>query len=282
MKSQILDNTAVIKIGTDVITTPTGLLDRRRIGQLVDQFMKIRQRFDRLLIVTSGAMGAGRAAYHRTKQPDETVAEKQKYSAVGQVPLMDAYNYFIQKEGLLCSQHLLTRLDFTSRKNYENTRRAFREILEDSVPTIPIINENDTVATEELMFGDNDKLAGYVTRMMRARLLILLTTKKGLLADVDRPESLISHVDPLTDDWGRHIRHGEMSPNGTGGMPGKCCAASKVARRGSYAVIADCKEDGVLQRMILAGERKGTLFSRDGEEESWAKIHRVQHSGMGN
>jgi glutamate 5-kinase len=169
-------------------------------------------------------------------------------------------------------------MDFTSRKHYENTRRALREILEEPVTTIPIINENDTVATEELTFGDNDKLAGYVARMMRARLLVLLTTKKGLLADVDKPESLIRHIDPWKDDWSQYIRK-ETTPNGTGGMGGKCCAAAKVARHRSYAVIADGTERQVLKHMILEKKRMGTLFSLDGEEEPWAKIHQIQHPG---
>lgn len=279
MAHHILDNTAVIKIGTKVITTPAGHLDRQRIGQLVDQFMKIRQRFSRLLIVTSGAMGAGRAAYHRERKPDETVAQKQKYAAVGQGPLVDAYGYFLQKEGALCGQLLLTRDVFQSAKRLQNTRDTLREMLAESVMTLPIINENDTVATEELTFGDNDQLAGYVTRMMRARLLVLLTGEKGLLREIGNPASRVPFVNPLEDDWQQHILR-ETSANGTGGMESKCCVASKVARRGPYAVIADGGEDRVLERMILGEERLGTLFSTDGEDESWVRIHHACAPGQ--
>ncbi len=258
--NQLRDDTGVIKIGTDVITTSEGHLDRQRMRQIVDGIMRIRQSVSRILVVTSGAMAAGRAEMRQNRRADETVAERQMYASVGQGPLMNAYLHFFQNEGVLCGQVLLTPADFNITKPpypYKNVRNTLEQMLLHGV--IPVINENDTVATDELTIGDNDRLAGSIARMMQARMLILLTSVNGLLRNIDDSQSVIPSINPATDNYEQYLQSG-TSGNGTGGMKSKCNVAAEHAKMGGMAYIANGKNDAVLRSMGNDGVQ-GTRFS---------------------
>ena len=257
---QLRDDTGVIKIGTDVITTSEGHLDRQRMRQIVDGIMRIRQSVSRSLVVTSGAMAAGRAEMRQSRRADETVSERQMYASVGQGPLMNAYRHFFLNEGVVCGQVLLTPADFNITKPpypYKNVSNTLEEMLLHDV--LPVINENDTVATVELTIGDNDRLAASIARMMQARILILLTSVNGLLRTVEDPESVIPKVNPVTDNFEQYL-HSGTSGNGTGGMKSKCNVAAEHAKMGGEAYIANGKNDQVLRRMGSEGI-SGTHFS---------------------
>lgn len=253
---------AVVKIGTRVITRKTGRPDALYMKRIVRQVAALRHQGYEMVIVTSGAVGAGMEALGLTTRPTE-VADLQMCAAVGQARLMTQYETFFAKEKLHVGQMLLTHDDFQHRVRCGNTRRTLEHLLRHGV--IPIINENDVVADEELKgdfsFGDNDYLASLVVKLVRADLLILLTTVDGLLAPNGRNGTMrrVPCVEKLGPDIFKLVTPANANTLSKGGMDSKLTAAQAATKAGCSVVIANGRKTNVLTG-ILSGEDIGTLI----------------------
>ncbi|MDI6776612.1 MAG: glutamate 5-kinase [Syntrophales bacterium] len=259
IRKDILANVkkVLIKIGSAVLTGKNGL-DLNIIEQLVDEIAELKKKGYQVVIVTSGAIASGK---HRMGIRGElkSIPQKQAAAAVGQGRLMRVYSNAFGKHGLFVAQILLTMSDLTDRKRFLNIRNTLSTIMEWGV--IAIINENDTVAVDEIKFGDNDHLAAMITNIIGAHLLINLTSTEGLY-DRNPAKSenakLISLVEEITEEI-EAAATDEATSMGIGGMRSKVLAAKKVTVSGIPCIIAPGKRKGVLQD-IFAGKEIGTLF----------------------
>ena len=251
----------VVKIGSRVIVSKSGRPDTARIRALVEQVAALRSGGYEVVIVSSGAIAAGMEALDIAKRPT-AVPDLQMCAAVGQGRLMACYAELFAKRKLITGQILLTHADFDSKIRLANMRRTMDHMLARGV--VPIINENDAVADEEvkayLSFGDNDHLASLVSRQTRADLLVLLSTVDGLRAFSESGASRrIPFVETINREILRLVRAPDAGGLSKGGMDSKLRAASVCMKSGCNVVIADGKKKNVLPR-ILAGEDEGTLF----------------------
>jgi len=248
----------VIKIGSQVLTSGDPDLDRSLVSALAGQVADARRNGLEVLIVTSGAIAAGRGALGLTDRP-KTIPQKQAAAAIGQSRLMRAYEDAFASHGIHVGQLLLTRGDLADRTRYLNARATLETLLECGV--VPVVNENDTVVVEEIKFGDNDNLSALVTSLVDAGLLIILTDIDGLY-DADPRSNPEARLIPLVKSITRELEKaagGSGSTVGTGGMATKLAAAKKAGKSGAATVIANGTLPGVVSR-VLAGEPCGTLF----------------------
>ncbi len=220
----------VIKIGTNVIAREDGLLDLTNISHLVDQIAAIKQGGSDVILVSSGAVGAGRSLFE-VPEGMSRVVRRQVLSAIGQIRLMEIYRQLFANHGLFCAQVLATKEDFQGRTHYINMKNCFQALLRDKV--VPIVNENDVVSVDELMFTDNDELAGMVASMTNAQSLIILSSVDGLLsAPPGAPDSrVIPTIEPGDKQWLKVIAPSRSS-FGRGGMHTKFRIAQKAAKVG--------------------------------------------------
>ena len=244
----------VLKVGTALLTR-NGLTDRQKIRRVVTEIMRLRRAGLETILVSSGAVGAGFADLG-LDGPPRTLPRKQAAAAVGQVKLMELYGRLFQKRRQPISQVLLTADDIKRRGSYLNVLSTINELLKQGI--LPIINENDTVATEELKFGDNDYLAALVTGMTGAGLLIVLSTIAGVYEDKNNPQTLLPVIARVTDRV-KGYADGKGDTAATGGMETKLKAADYVSRSGEVMVIADGRR-GDAVRELLRGRFAGTLF----------------------
>ncbi|MFA5974983.1 MAG: glutamate 5-kinase [Elusimicrobiota bacterium] len=248
----------VVKVGTSLVARKEGLLDQERLARFARELSEVRKQGVDVVLVTSGAIAAGMGELGWKKRPSE-LSKKQAAAAVGQPRLMESYRYYFRQEGVSVAQVLLTREDFENRTRRENARATLFTLFKAGV--IPIINENDTVAVEEIRVGDNDTLAALVAIQVKADLLVLFTDVDGLMTvhPQDGPGELI----PLVDKVNAHIEaiaHAVPgTEGGTGGMSTKIRAAKLATRQGVTLVIANGQKPGILER-ILAHEAVGTRF----------------------
>lgn len=248
----------VVKLGTSTLTGGTRQINRQRMLEIVQQIARLHQQGHEMVVVTSGAMAAGR---ERLGFPDlgRSVPAKQMLSAVGQGRLMHLYSQLFDLFEIVVGQVLLTRDDLADRARYLNARDTLLTLLEQRI--IPVINENDTTATHEIRVGDNDNLSALVANLLEADRLIILTDQRGLYtADPrQRPDAqLISEVAQIDETiWA--LAGGAGSSVGTGGMATKIEAAQLATRSGVLTVIAGGSEPDVLARLV-AGEAVGTRF----------------------
>ena len=253
----------VVKVGTNVLTDEAGRLDRGRIQALADQLHRIRQGGRKVVLVSSGAIGAGIGRLNLGKRPAD-LPHLQACAAVGQSALMQTYQECLASYAIHPAQILLTAGDFDNRARYLNVRNTIVTLFE--YGCLPIINENDTVSVAEIRFGDNDHLAAMVTNLLQAPLLVLLTNVDGLYtADpgTDPSASLVGtvpHIDPAVMAMAGSAKSGL----GTGGMRSKLRAARLATAAGEAVIMANGSVPGILDR-IFAGERLGTLFLPHGE-----------------
>ncbi len=255
-----MSQTLVLKIGTSSLTQPdSGDLALSTLARLVETLTQLRRQGHRLVLVSSGAVGVGCARLGLSDRP-RRLATKQAVAAVGQGRLMRVYDDLFTSLQQPIAQILLTRKDLVQRSSYVNAYNTFQELLKLGV--IPIVNENDTIATEELKFGDNDTLSAMVANLISADLLILLTDQHGLYDHDPR-----SHPDARLIEQARadDPSLGEMAGEsgsglGRGGMVTKIRAAQLAARSGTATVIAWGGEPQVLER-IGRGENLGTLLT---------------------
>jgi len=255
-----MTQTVVIKIGTSSLTQPdTGYLALSTIAKLVEVLSRLRQQGHQVILVSSGAVGVGCARLGLKERP-RTIALKQAVAAVGQGRLMRVYDDFFTSLEQPIAQVLLTRSDLVQRSRYVNAYRTFRQLLKLGV--IPIVNENDTLAVEELKFGDNDTLSAMVASLVEADWLFLLTDVDRLYSADPRshPEAEpISLVDDIAELQGT-IEVGDRGSSwGTGGMVTKISAAKIATASGVRTVITEGRSPDNIEK-ILQGEPLGTQF----------------------
>lgn len=249
----------VVKVGTRVITTEEGQLDRRRIDLLSAQLCRIADSGRQTLMVSSGAVGAGLGKLGLAERPSG-LAQLQAIAAVGQTDLIQAYESSLSKMGRHAAQVLLTAADLRRRSGYLNVRNALTQI--HAFGAIAIINENDSVAVSELMttFGDNDRLASQVAGLLSDAILIILSDVDGLYdgAPSDPGSKRLEIVDQI-DDKILSMAQIHKSSRSKGGMASKLAAAKVATSHGHPTIIAPGRDDQVLDK-IFAGEGIGTLF----------------------
>jgi len=246
----------VVKLGTGVLTDSRKLIDPAQLEQLVAQIAALKKSGKEVVLVTSGAVGAGMGALgHETRPTD--LAEKQACAAVGQSRLMAAYDKLFSAHGLIVAQVLLTHDDLEHHERHLNARNTLVSLLKRGV--VPIINENDAVSFTEIKFGDNDKLSALVASLLPADLLVILTTVDGVIENFGKKNpKTISVIEQIDSDLEK-IAGGTASETAVGGMASKVQAAKIVVRSGIPLVIASGKKKNVLAK-VLAGENEGTLF----------------------
>lgn len=241
----------VVKLGTNAMTTEDSRLNQPLIKDLVRQIAEASGTHD-IVLVTSGAMGAGRATFKKPLKYDE-VTTRQLYAVVGQVKLMELYSDLFSEHGRIVAQMLATKEDFNNRTHFLNTKNCIESLFHEGI--VPIMNENDFVCIEELMFTDNDELAGMISKMLFADQLIILSNVNGVY---DENGNVIREF-RADDGMPRHIISGEKSSFGKGGMQNKFAVAQNVARYGTEVFITSSKEKDVITR-ILGGENVGSRF----------------------
>jgi glutamate 5-kinase len=258
MRRELLKNVArvVVKLGTGVLTDSRKQPDLGQMGQLVAQIAEQRQQGKELVLVTSGAVGAGMGVLGHARRPVE-LAELQACAAVGQSRLMATYEKLFNAFDLPVAQLLLTHDDLEHHERHLNARNALVTLLNRKV--VPIINENDVVSITELKFGDNDKLAALVASLLPADLLVILTTVDGVLENFGKADPRTIPLIEKIDGHLEQLAGGTASATAVGGMKSKIEAAKIVVRSGIPLVIASGKKKHVLAR-VLAGEAEGTLF----------------------
>jgi glutamate 5-kinase len=251
----------VVKVGSSLVTNQGVGLDHGALARWARQIAELRGLGREVILVSSGAIAEGKQRLGWKRRPS-ALHELQAAAAVGQMGLIEAYETCFREFGLLASQILLTHEDLADRKRYLNARSTLRTLLDLGV--IPVINENDTVATDEIRFGDNDTLAALVTNLVEADALVILTDQSGLYSSDPRKDSgatLITHAragDPALEA----MAGGAGSAIGLGGMLTKVLAAKRAARSGAHTAIASGHEDNVLVR-LARGERIGTLLKAE-------------------
>ncbi|MCR4648299.1 MAG: glutamate 5-kinase [Lachnospiraceae bacterium] len=257
----------VIKIGSSSLTHPeTGGLDYNRIEVLIRELVNIRNSGKDVVLVTSGAISVGKRAVH-IKDASQSISVKQACAAIGQSRLMMVYQKIFAEYSQVCAQILMTKDTITNDTNRINARNTFMELLDMGV--IPVVNENDTISTFEIKFGDNDTLSAIVASLIDADLLILLSDIDGLYTDNPRtnPDAEFIEVVEKIDDKIINMGKGETGSSiGTGGMNTKIHAAQIATKSGIDMIICNSEDIHILHR-IMDGRNFGTLFVADKDED---------------
>ncbi|GBG14162.1 glutamate 5-kinase [Novimethylophilus kurashikiensis] len=238
----------VVKVGSSLVTNEGRGLDRNAIAAWADQIARLTQHGKKVILVSSGAVAEGMQRLGWNKRPT-AVNELQAAAAVGQMGLVQMYESCFAQHQLHTAQVLLTHDDLADRKRYLNARSTLRTLLDLNV--IPIINENDTVATDEIRFGDNDTLGSLVANLVEADALVILTDQSGLYSADPRKDpsaTLIQHAAAGAPEL-EQMAGGAGSVVGTGGMLTKVLAAKRAARSGAHTIIASGREKDVLVRL---------------------------------
>jgi glutamate 5-kinase len=255
-----VSRTLVVKIGSSTVTTSAGETDEAVVGRLCDEIAGLRRDGHQVVVVTSGAIAAGWSALGRGGSRPTDPAVLQAVSAVGQHRLMRTWQDGLSRHDLLAGQVLLAPLDFIHRLQYLHARGTLGHLLDLGV--VPVVNENDAVADEEIRFGDNDRLSALVAHLVGADLLVLLTDTAGLLTADPRlvaEASLIEEVVEI-DHRLEEMAGGPGTEVGSGGMVSKLAAAKIATWSGVAAVIADGKRPGVLAAVVAGEAGAGTVF----------------------
>jgi glutamate 5-kinase len=251
----------VVKIGSALLTNNGAGLDRDAIDGWVHQIAELMAQGKEVVLVSSGAIAEGIVRLQWRQRP-ESIHELQAAAAVGQMGLIQAYESSFQRFGRHTAQILLDHDDMASRQRYLNARGVLQTLL--SLNVVPIVNENDTVVTDEIRFGDNDSLAALVANLIDADMLVILTDKDGLYSanpDTDINATLITNA-MATDSSLDGLAGGSSGTLGRGGMVTKLQAARLAARSGCNTVIAGGRNQNILHA-IAAGDEVGTLLSAD-------------------
>ncbi|MCA9267010.1 MAG: glutamate 5-kinase [Planctomycetales bacterium] len=254
----------VVKVGTRVLTRDDGGLDRDRIAALAEQIAGLWESGRQVVLVSSGAVGAGIGRLGLTSRPKD-LAHLQAVAAVGQTNLIEAYDHTFRVHARHAAQILLTADDLNDRTRYLNVRNTVLTLLE--YGAIPIVNENDTVAVDELMttFGDNDRLAALMTNLIQAQLLIILSDVDGLYdGDPRQPGAQVLPTVASLDESIYGLVRDKLTGLSKGGMASKLNAARICTTAGENVIIAPGRRANVLKD-LLAGENVGTLFMAQGK-----------------
>jgi len=257
----------VAKIGSQVLCDADGALNREVMSSLARQIGRLARQGHQLLLVSSGAVAAGAGVVgSRTERIADPVARKQVLAATGQVRLMESWRALFEQQGLTVAQVLTSKSDFQTRRHYLNMRGCIEALL--GAHILPIVNENDVVSITELMFTDNDELAGLLAGMVNADLLCLLSTVPGVFdgAPDDPATQCIETWDDSRHQLEDIVQRG-TSALGRGGMHSKLSIALKTARLGIEVVIADGSDPDVLSKVVET-QSAGTRFPARGEASS--------------
>lgn len=246
----------IVKVGSSLVTNNGRGLDRAAITGWAEQMAALKKAGKEIILVSSGSIAEGIKRLGWAERPKE-MQELQAAAAVGQMGLVQAYETSFSEQGLQTAQVLLTHEDLSDRHRYLNARSALRTLLKWNV--VPIINENDTVTTEEIKFGDNDTLGALVANLLEADVLILLTDQNGLYTADPRRDAQATLLDEAQagDAALEAMAGGAGSSIGKGGMLTKVLAAKRAARSGASTIIANGREENVLLR-LAANEKIGT------------------------
>jgi glutamate 5-kinase len=252
-----LNNRICIKIGSNVLTRSDGLPDELLIKNVARQVAKLRKSGKQVILVSSGAVAAGRSILKSSNKLD-TVAERQLLSSLGQVRLINLYTSFFNEFSQLCAQVLVTRQDFKDRHHYVNMQNCFNALLVNDI--VPIVNENDVISITELMFTDNDELAGLLSAMLNVDRLLILSNVDGIYDGdpSDSQSAVISEFDESVYQL-RNIAGSGKSNFGRGGIITKCHTAQRVAGLGIPVTIANGKTPDIIN-LLIGGENLGTHF----------------------
>lgn len=246
----------VVKVGSNVLTKSNGRLNVTRLSALVDQIAWLRGHGYEVILVSSGAISSGRSEYKLQKKLD-AVGQRQLFSAIGQVKLINLYYDLFREYGIHVGQILTMKESFSTRLEYLNQRACMNVMLENGV--LPIINENDTVSVTELMFTDNDELSGLVASMMNAQTLVILSNVDGIYnGDPAKPGTRVIPMVNYDRDLSEYIQD-EKSEFGRGGMITKTNIARKVAEEGIKVIIANGLTNNIL--IDLATKPQGTMHT---------------------
>jgi len=258
MRGEVLKTVSriVVKLGTGVLTDARKQLDPQQVEQLVAQVAAQRQAGKEIVLVSSGAVGAGMGALGFERRPSE-LADLQACAAVGQTRLMATYEALFAKFDLRVAQVLLTHDDLEDHERHLNARNTLVALLQRGV--VPIINENDAVSFTELKFGDNDKLSALVASLLPADLLVILTTVDGVIENFGKADPKTISLVGAIDEKIEAMAGGTNSATAVGGMAAKIQAAKIVMRAGIPLVIASGKKKAVIAN-VVGGEDEGTLF----------------------
>jgi len=262
--------TLVVKLGSSIVAADDGELRTDVLDSVCEQAARLEQGGERVVMVTSGAIARGMRMLELPARP-RAMDELQAASAVGQGDLFRAYESRLSSHGTRAAQVLLTAADIGARTNYLNARQTLRRLIEWGV--VPVVNENDTTATDEISFGDNDFLAAQVAVLLDARLLVLLTNVDGLYArdpDLDPEPQMIDEVSDFAALEGLAIGD-RTSAFGSGGMRSKVAAAEMASESGIPVTICNGTRGGALLS-AAAGEREGTHFLAQAGRESSFKL----------
>jgi glutamate 5-kinase len=247
----------VVKVGTNVLSLESGLLDMQVMERLVADIATLCASGAELVLVSSGAVGSGRAIV-RLPEKTPSVVSRQVLAAVGQVRLMNTYSTLFDQHGIVCAQVLVTKEDFRDRRHYLNMQNCLQGLLAQGI--VPIVNENDVVSVTELMFTDNDELSGLISSMIQAEALVILTNVDGVFDG--NPSNSASKLIPTIDARKLQLEGfiaPEKSTFGRGGMLTKAGIARKLSLVGITVKIANGKTPHILTD-IAAGSTAGTTF----------------------
>ena len=251
----------VIKIGSQILSSSAGI-EEARVRGLVRELADLHDRKKEIVVVSSGAVAAGMTRLGRKERP-KTIPEKQALAAVGQIKLMALYERHFSKFDKNVAQVLLTHEDLANRQRYINAKHTFQMLLESSI--IPIVNENDTVAVEEMKFGDNDHLSALVATLLGADLLVILSDVEGVFDRDPRAHAdaqLIALIDDIKEIKGNIIGE-SRSIFGTGGIVSKIAAAEEAAAGGIPTIITSGLGAGAIEKVFDTEEQTGTVILPD-------------------
>lgn len=268
-----------VKIGSNVLTRPDGTLDITRMSSLVDGVAAVRRAGHEVIMVSSGAVAAGRSELAgRTTGRLDSVSARQLFSAVGQAKLIDRYVQLFREHGIVCGQVLTAKENFSTRHHYLTQHNCMEVMLRAGV--VPVVNENDTVSVTELMFTDNDELSGLIAAMMGCSRLIILSNIDGLYTGhPDRPGSRLIRTVRPSDDLSGCIA-ATRSSLGRGGMNTKYRIARKIAAEGIPVTIANGTRPDILQSLLLPGTPEVPSTTFEASEARVSGVKRwIAHSG---
>lgn len=258
----------VIKVGTSSLThMETGLTDLVKMEKLVRELTDLHNQGKEVILVSSGAIAVGRKSIGMKERPQE-LAVKQACASIGQARLMMMYQKFFMEYNQISSQILLTKDNLADEHHRENAKNTFEMLL--SMGAIPIVNENDTISTYEIQFGDNDTLSAIVASLVKADLLILLSDIDGLFTDDPNKNPDAKFIDCVeqVDKHFEEMAKGSSSDVGTGGMSTKLNAAKLATFSGVDMVIANGADMGIIHR-IVNGAKVGTIFQANQTKEDY-------------
>ncbi|HZY24266.1 MAG TPA: glutamate 5-kinase [Bacteroidales bacterium] len=258
-----------IKIGSNVITQPDGSLNDGRILRIVEDVAILYKQGIEVVLISSGAVAAGRSEMNPSKRTN-IVAAKQVWAAIGQVKLMSSYQFLFGKYGIYAGQLLATKESFRDRRHYLNMKNCISAMLENRV--LPILNENDSVSINELMFTDNDELSGFISSMMDCKSLIILTNVDGVFNGIpgNNGTELITIIDEESESIEKYLSE-VKSGFGRGGMVTKCSIARKIAAQGIDVYIANGKRDSIISDIVNRKDVPYTHFVARRKKEKGVK-----------